>query len=201
MISTELNFHPHTDAAAPAIAHTQHWVADMVVGLNLCPFARAEMVNQRIRYALCEAPDDEAILQTLQTELLYLQATPRAQTETSLIICPQAWGDFLDMQLFLPHADALLKRLGLRGEIQIAHFHPQFVFAGSAADDVGNYSNRSPYPTLHLIREDAIARAGASMDDPDSIYAANIALLQSMGKATIEQRLATARGSPSTQNL
>ena len=100
------------------------------------------------------------------------------------------------MQLFLPHADAMLKRLGLRGEIQIAHFHPQFVFASSAADDVGNYSNRSPYPTLHLIREDAIARAGASMDDPDSIYLANIALLQNMGKAAIAQRLATARGSP-----
>jgi hypothetical protein len=193
MISTDLNL-PPVSMAAPAIAHTQHWVADMVVGLNLCPFARAEMVNKRIRYALCAAPDDEAILQTLEAELLHLQATPRAQTETTLIVCPLSWGDFLDMQLFLPHADALLKRLGLRGEIQIAHFHPRFVFAGSHADDdnadVGNYSNRSPHPTLHLIREDAIARAAASMDDPDSIYEANIALLQSMGKVAIEARLA-----------
>ena len=196
MMSTELNFPPHTDAAAPAIAHTQHWVADMVVGLNLCPFARAEMVKNRIRYALCPAQDDEGILQVLAAELQFLYAAERQHPETTLSVCPQAWGDFLDMQLFLPHADAMLKRLGLRGEIQIAHFHPQFVFAGSAADDVGNYSNRSPYPTLHLIREDAIARAGASMDDPDSIYLANIALLQNMGKAAIAQRLATARGSP-----
>ena len=196
MMSTELNFPPHTDAAAHAIAHTQHWVADMVVGLNLCPFARAEMVKNRIRYALCPGQDDESILQALAAELQFLYAAERQHTETTLIVCPQAWGDFLDMQLFLPHADAMLKRLGLRGEIQIAHFHPQFVFASSAADDVGNYSNRSPYPTLHLIREDAIARAGASMDDPDSIYLANIALLQNMGKAAIAQRLATARGSP-----
>jgi len=185
---------------SPTIAHTQHWVADMVVGLNLCPFARAELVNQRIRYALCASADDEAVLQNLEAELQLLQATPRAQTETTLIVCPQAWGDFFDMQLFLPHADALLKRLGLRGEIQIAHFHPAFVFAGSADDDVANYSNRSPYPTLHLIREDAIARAAASMDDPDAIYEANIALLQRMGAAAIEQRLAAARSSPSQLN-
>ena len=199
MILTALNApmpHPDADAAAPALAHTQHWVADMVVGLNLCPFARAEMVKNRIRYALCPAPDDEDILSALEAELLHLHATPRAQTETTLIVCPQAWGDFFDMQLFLPHADAMLKRLGLRGEIQIAHFHPQFVFASSDAGDVANYSNRSPYPTLHLIREDAVARASASMDEPDSIYAANIALLQSMGQAAIAQRLASARGSP-----
>ena len=179
-------------AVVPAIAQTQHWVADMVVGLNLCPFARAEMVNQRIRYALEASADSQDVLQTLERELAFLHAAPRSQTETTLIISPQVWGDFLDMQLFLPHADALLKRLGLRGEIQIAHFHPTFVFAGSQTDDAANYSNRSPYPTLHLIREDAIARAAASMDDPDSIYTANIALLQSMGKEAIEKRLATA---------
>ena len=194
MISAEVP----TSAAASAIAHTQHWVADMVVGLNLCPFARAELVGQRIRYALCAAADDEAVLQMLEAELLHLQATPRTQTETTLLLCPQAWGDFLDMQLFLPHAERLLKRLSLRGEIQIAHFHPHFVFAGSAEEDVANYSNRSPYPTLHLLREDAIARAAASMADPDAIYEANITLLQSMGQAAIEQRLAAARSSPST---
>ena len=199
MISTDASFHP--PALAPALAHTQHWVADMVVGLNLCPFARAEVVHQRIRYALCPATDDEAILQSLEAELQFLQAAPRQQTETTLIICPQAWGDFLDMQLFLPHADALLKRLGLRGQIQIAHFHPAFVFAGSDADEVANYSNRSPHPTLHLIREDAIARAAASMDDPDVIYQANIALLQGMGKDAIAKRLAAAGHRPSAQTL
>ena len=180
MISTDASF--HAPAFAPALAHTQHWVADMVVGLNLCPFARAEVVHQRIRYALCPAADDEAILQSLEAELQFLQAAPRQQTETTLIVCPQAWGDFLDMQLFLPHADAMLKRLGLRGEIQIAHFHPQFVFASSAADDVGNYSNRSPYPTLHLIREDSIAKATAAIADPATIFERNIALLHQMGR-------------------
>ena len=174
--------HPDADTAAPALAHTQHWVADMVVGLNLCPFARAEMVKNRIRYALCPAPDDEGILQTLAAELQFLYAAERQHTETTLIVCPQAWGDFFDMQLFLPHADALLKRLALRGEIQIAHFHPQFVFAGSAADDVGNYSNRSPYPTLHLIREDSIAKATAAIADPATIFERNIALLHQMGR-------------------
>ena len=199
MISTDASF--HAPALAPALAHTQHWVADMVVGLNLCPFARAEVVHQRIRYALCPAADDEAILQSLEAELQFLQAAPRQQTETTLIVCPQAWDDFLDMQLFLPHADALLKRLGLRGQIQIAHFHPAFVFAGSDADEVANYSNRSPHPTLHLIREDAIARAAASMDDPDAIYQANIALLQGMGKDAIAKRLAAAGHRPSAQHL
>ena len=199
MISTDASF--HAPAFAPALAHTQHWVTDMVVGLNLCPFARAEVVHQRIRYALCPAADDEAILQSLEAELQFLQAASRQQTETTLIICPQAWGDFLDMQLFLPHADALLKRLGLRGQIQIAHFHPAFVFAGSDADEAANYSNRSPHPTLHLIREDAIARAAASMDDPDAIYQANIALLQGMGKDAIAKRLAAAGHRPSAQHL
>lgn len=189
MISSQLNFPPDADAAAPAIAHTQHWVADMVVGLNLCPFARAEMVNQRIRYVLAEATDSEDLLQTLEQELLFLQAADRSQTETTLIVCTAALADFMDMQLFLPHADALLKRLGLRGEMQIASFHPDFVFAASPADDAANYSNRSPYPTLHLIREDAIARAAASMEDPDSIYQANIALLRRMGKEAIAERL------------
>ena len=191
MISAEVPTPSHTAVAAghSAIGHTQHWVADMVVGLNLCPFARAELVKNRIRYALCDTADDEIILRCLEAELQFLHTAERSQTETTLIVCPQAWGDFFDMQLFLPHADALLKRLGLRGEIQIAHFHPSFVFAGSEAADIGNYSNRSPYPTLHLIREDAIARAAASMDAPDSIYEANIALLRSMGQAAVQSRL------------
>jgi hypothetical protein len=189
MISTELNFLPHSHAATPAITHTQHWVAEMVVGLNLCPFARAEVVGQRIRYALCESGDDERLLQTLEAELQFLHAADRSQTETTLIVCPAALPDFMDMQLFLPHADALLKRLGLRGQMQIASFHPDFVFASSSADDPANASNRSPYPTLHLIREDAIARAAASMQNPDSIYEANIALLRQMGAAAIAQRM------------
>lgn len=175
--------------AAP-LARTQNWVADMVVGLNLCPFARAEMVRQRIRYVLAEGADESTLLDVLAAELALLQATPRQETETTLIVCPQAWPEFIDMQLFLPHAEAQLKRLGLRGSIQIAHFHPAFEFAGSAADDPAHYSNRSPYPTLHLIREDAVAKAAASMDDPDSIYEANIALLRELGQAAIEERLA-----------
>lgn len=187
--------HAHMNTQAPVIKHaepiarTQHWVAAMVVGLNLCPFARAEMVNQRIRYTLEDSADEQTLLQTLERELAFLHAAPRQQTETTLIVCSAALPDFMDMQLFLPHADALLKRMGLRGEIQIASFHPDFVFAGSPADDPAHASNRSPYPTLHLIREDAIARAAASMENPDSIYEANIALLRSMGNAAIAQRM------------
>lgn len=172
-----------------ALQQTQHWVAEMVVGLNLCPFARAEMLNQRIRYVLLESADSEDLHQTLEAELAYLHAAERSQTETTLIVCSTALADFMEMQLFLPHGDALLKRMGLRGDIQIASFHPDFVFAGSPADDPAHASNRSPYPTLHLIREDAIARAAASMEDPDSIYAANVALLRSMGAAAIAQRM------------
>ena len=179
---------PVTHSALP-LSRTQHWVAEMVVGLNLCPFARAEMVNQRIRYVQEDSQDEEALLQTLERELAFLHAADRSQTETTLIVCTAALPDFMDMQLFLPHGDALLKRLGLRGQIQIASFHPDFVFASSQADDAANASNRSPYPTLHLIREDAIARAAASMDEPDSIYEANIALLRQMGAAAIAQRM------------
>lgn len=177
-------------AESPAeLAETAAWVEHLVVGLNLCPFARAELVHGRIRYALTEAADTEALLHCLEAELQLLQASPRAQLETSLIICPAALPDFADMQLFLPHADALLKRLQLRGEIQIASFHPDFLFSGEAVDDPSHYSNRSPYPTLHLIREDAISRASASMDDPDSIYENNIQLLRQLGLAELESRL------------
>lgn len=173
-----------------AISQTVAWLQDMVIGLNLCPFARAEHVGERIRYVVHAGSDEQALLQALEDELLYLQATAPAQVETTLIICPQLWPDFLDFHIFQASANSLLKRLGLRGVLQIASFHPAYVFAGCADDDIGNYSNRSPYPTLHLLREDSIARAAASMDDTDSIYTNNMRTLESLGRAEILRRWA-----------
>ena len=184
-----------------AVSQTVAWLQEMVIGLNLCPFARAEHLGKRIRYVVHAGADEAALLQTLEDELLQLQATPPAQVETTLIICPELWPEFLDFHIFQASANSLLKRLGLRGSLQIASFHPRYVFAGCADDELGNFSNRSPHPTLHLIREDAIARAAASMDDPDAIYQANIALLQGMGQDAIAKRLAAAGHRPSAQTL
>ena len=171
-----------------AISQTVAWLQEMVIGLNLCPFARAEHVGKRIRYVVHAGADEAALLQTLENELLHLQATPPAQVETTLIICPELWPEFLDFHIFQASANSLLKRLGLRGSLQIANFHPRYVFAGCADDELGNYSNRSPYPTLHLLREASIARATESMQDTDSIYTNNMRTLEQLGRAEIERR-------------
>lgn len=163
------------------ISLTRRWLERAVIGLNLCPFAKSVYVKQQVRFVLSEARDADSLLQALREELLSLHGVDPQQTDTTLIVHPHVLGDFLDYNDFLGLADGLVVELGLEGEIQVASFHPDYRFAGTAHDDIGNHTNRSPFPTLHLLREASIERAVAAFPDPDAIVERNIATLQKLG--------------------
>lgn len=167
--------------AAQVQQETQAWLEKAVIGLNLCPFAKSVHVNQRLRYVVSAASTPEDLLKELARELLALKRADPDEIETSLLIHPQVLNDFLDFNDFLGAADALVEDLALDGELQIASFHPQYQFAGTEVDEISNYSNRSPYPTLHLLRESSIERATETMADTDAIYEANMATLEKLG--------------------
>ena len=171
---------PDTD---PVIAATRAWLEDAVIGLNLCPFAKAVHKHGRIRFAVSQATETESLAADLDTALRHIDATDPLTTDTTLLIHPYVLADFIDYNAFLKTADRIVKRLGLRGVIQIASFHPEYVFADCEAGDIENYTNRSPYPMLHLLREDSITRAVATFPDPEAIYATNIATLRRIGLA------------------
>ena len=163
------------------INETRHWVQKAVIGLNLCPFAKAVEVKQQLRYVVSEAETPEALLKELAHELLLLRRTDPEEIETTVLIHPLVLTDFLDFNDFQGAADALVEDLELDGILQVASFHPDFQFDGTEPDDITNFSNRSPYPTLHLLREESIERAVESMPDTDAIYEANIATLEKLG--------------------
>lgn len=165
------------------MARTRQWMERAVIGLNLCPFARAPSVAGRVRFRVSRARDTEALVEELRDELQGLQAADPTECETSLLIVPHLLGDFLDFNDFLDRADAAIDALGLRGELQVASFHPDYQFAGTQADDVENNSNRSPYPTLHLLRESSIERAVEAMPDSADIYRRNMVTLRKLGHA------------------
>jgi hypothetical protein len=165
------------------IQDTRDWVVKAVIGLNLCPFAKAVHVNERIRYVVSEATEPEALLKDLAHELLALNRADPEVVDTTLLIHPNVLSDFLDFNDFLDAADALVEELKLDGILQIADFHPDYQFEGSEADDIANYSNRAPYPTLHLLREESISRAVDAMPDTASIYEDNLDTLARLGHA------------------
>ncbi len=163
------------------ITDTRDWVVKAVIGLNLCPFAKAVHVNERIRYVVSDATEPEALLKDLARELLALNRADPDEIDTTLLIHPQVLDDFLDFNDFLDAADALVDELQLDGILQIADFHPRYQFDGSAPDDIANYSNRSPYPTLHLLREESITRAVEAMPDTAAIFEGNLDTLDRLG--------------------
>lgn len=153
---------------------TRTWLKEVVIGLNLCPFAREVYVTERIRYVVSAATDSEALRVELAEELRLLTRLDPAATETTLLIHPGVLGDFLDYNDFLDLAEATLAELGLDGVLQIASFHPAYQFAGTEPDDVTNRTNRSPYPMLHLLREASVTRAVETYPDADKIPERNI---------------------------
>jgi uncharacterized protein len=162
---------------------TQQWLERAVIGLNLCPFAKAVHTKGQIRWVLSAAKTTDALLHLLTTELqLLANADPQA-IDTTVLVHPQVLQDFLDFNDFLDVADAALEDLQLAGVLQIASFHPQFQFAGTAPDDMGNFSNRAPFPTLHLLREDSVEKAVAALPDAASIFERNIQTLENLGPA------------------
>jgi hypothetical protein len=177
------------DLAPGPIAETERWLQRAVIGLNLCPFAKAVHVRDQVRLVLSEALTPDELLEDLGAELLHLRDTPAAETDTTLLVHPGVLGDFLDYNDFLEQADALVAELGLEGVLQVASFHPDYQFAGTAPDDVENFTNRSPYPTLHLLREASVTRAVATYPDPDAIIDRNIDTMQRLGAGGLRDLL------------
>ncbi|WP_353193044.1 DUF1415 domain-containing protein [Pandoraea pnomenusa] len=165
------------------IAATRHWLTRAVIGLNLCPFAKAVHVKDQIRYAVSAARDMEGVLVDLERELQWLaEADPQA-VDTTLLIVPGALRDFHEYNDALFFAERMLKQLRLEGDLQIASFHPDYQFEGTEPDDAENYTNRSPYPILHLLRESSIDRAVQAFPEAETIYERNEALMRKMGVA------------------
>lgn len=169
--------------AERAIAETRAWVRRAVIGLNLCPFARAVDVKEQIRYVCSDATDAEALLATVVMELQRLADTDPELVDTTLVILPRAFTDFEDFNDFLELADAAVDDLDLDGVLQVASFHPRFQFADTQPADVTNATNRSPYPTLHLLREDSVDRAVAAFPEAEAIFERNMATLEKLGPA------------------
>ncbi len=167
--------------AALAIAETRAWVRRAVIGLNLCPFARAVDVKDQIRYVFSDATDAETLLATLVVELQRLADTDPELVDTTMVIHPRVFADFEDFNDFLELADAAVEDLQLDGVLQVASFHPQFQFADTEPDDVTNATNRSPYPTLHLLREESVDRAVAAFPEAEAIFERNMATLEKLG--------------------
>ena len=166
----------------------QRWLEQGVIGLNLCPFARAVHVKGQIRWVvLSGVSDPEDLRQHVRAELQHLAGTQASQIDTTLIILPDALADFVDFGLFVEGLNPLLKREGLKGVLQIASFHPQFEFAGEDPASVSHYTNRSPYPVIHLLREASMSAAIEKFGDTDRIWQSNIDRLASMSASDLEQ--------------
>ena len=166
---------------SPALTQTRAWVERAVIGLNLCPFAKAPQVKGLVRYVQSEASDPAGLLTDLMNELQRLAKAPPERLETTLLVHPQVFTDFADFNDFLGVAEDAVADLGLEGVIQVASFHPDYRFEGTAPDDITNATNRSPHPTLHLIREDSIDRAVAAFPEAETIYEANMATMERLG--------------------
>ncbi|WP_371324912.1 DUF1415 domain-containing protein [Dechloromonas sp. ZY10] len=175
--------YPCTDPilAERVIGATREWLERAVIGLNLCPFAKSVVVKKQLRYALSLASDPDQLLAEIEAELTRLATTDPQALDTTLLIHPHVLTDFLDYHFFLGEVDALIRNLGYDGIFQIASLHPQYEFAGSDPDEIANYTNRSPYPTLHLLRESSIDRAVAAFPHAESIYQRNIETMEKLG--------------------
>ena len=160
------------------------WVNTLVVDRNLCPFARHEMLQERVRFESTNATTEEQLLGALQNELELLNSDP--SIETTLLIHPAVLQSFDEYNQFLNYTDTLLVELGLEGIYQIASFHPDYQFAETNPDDVENYTNRSPYPLLHIIREESLERAIEDYPDIEQIPIRNVALMKSLGLSKLQ---------------
>ena len=181
----ELTRHGDEQSEIPGVQaaarDTRAWLERAVIGLNLCPFAKAVHVKGQVHFSVSAARNITELLEDLRRELADLQAADPTARDTTLLIVPDMLHDFLDFNDFMGNAQDLLAQLDLEGEIQIADFHPRYQFAGTLEDDITNFTNRSPYPTLHLLREASIDRAVEVFPDPEAIIEANMKTLQQLG--------------------
>jgi hypothetical protein len=163
------------------VAAMQDWLEKAVIGLNLCPFAKAVHVKRQIRYVVSHAQSEEALIEDLLHELQRLAAADPDDIETTLLVHPHVLTNFLDYNDFLDIADAAVDELQLDGVLQVASFHPQYQFADSHPDDMGNFSNRAPFPTLHLLREESVDKAVDAFPEAGTIFETNIQTLDKLG--------------------
>ncbi len=177
-------------------ARTRAWVDEIVVGLDLCPFAAPSLEHDALLIEITSARDPEAIAHDLIAALQRLQAPETQDIETLLFVVCNGLSDFLEFNAFLEVSERLIDDLGLEGVFQIASFHPDYCFAETPPDDAANFTNRSPYPMLHLLREDAIARAIAQHPDPEGIPARNVAKLRDIGNDAMAKKLSVLRREP-----
>lgn len=182
------------ESAEVYVRDTVHWLERAVIGLNLCPFAKAVHVKGQIHYAVTLADDPAHVLDVLRSELSALALAEPEQRDTTLLVVPRCLTDFIDFNDFLETAEAVLEELDLVGTLQIASFHPRYQFAGTAEDDVTNCTNRSPYPTLHLLREESIDRAVEVFPEAETIYERNMEVLRRLGLAGWKALAVTAGG-------
>ena len=177
------------------LADTRHWIDAVVIGLELCPFAKHSIDSGRLRIQISAAAHPAELLESLVNELGILRLSESSESsphalDSSLLVHPNVLRDFLDFNDFLEVANATLVGESLDGEIQIASFHPDYRFDATEPNAIGNYTNRSPYPMLHLIREESVSRAIAAHPDPEGIPARNIARLESLGEDALRKLLA-----------
>ncbi|MDB5849490.1 MAG: peptidase [Rhodoferax sp.] len=168
---------------ADIVQAMQRWLERAVIGLNLCPFAKAVHVKGQIHYAVCHATTSPALREALAQELDALMAMDAEVRDTTLLIAPDMLANFIDFNDFLAEADDVLVERDLDGIVQIASFHPDYQFGGTAPDDITNYTNRAPYPTLHLLREDSVDRAVQAFPEAETIFERNMATLEALGHA------------------
>ena len=173
---------PMPDSERIAIEDTQHWLMQAVVGLNLCPFAKAVVTKNLVRYRVCLSSEPTDVLAMLRDELQHLSSTDESLLDTTLLIAPHLLPDFYEFNAFLSDCDDVLLDLNLEGVLQIADFHPQYTFAGEDPQGMSHFTNRTPYPTLHLLRESSIDKAVAAYPDAALIYERNMTLLEKMGR-------------------
>jgi len=168
-----------TDEAV--LAATRHWLEKAVIGLNLCPFAKAVYVKNQVRLVVSHARHADDLLEELDRELDLLVVTPAEEVDTTLLIHPTLFPDFLDFNDFTELAEGVVDEHGLEGVMQLASFHPRFQFEGTEPDDISNYSNRAPFAILHLLREESVARAVAAFPEAEAIFEQNIQTLEKLG--------------------
>jgi uncharacterized protein len=176
-----MNSKPEIDLNDVVVQDMQNWLERAVIGLNLCPFAKAVHVKGQIHYAVSFATEPQALLRDLRRELRELELSDPSARDTTLLMAPGCLQDFLDFNDFLEQADQALTELDLEGLIQIASFHPLFQFAGTGPEDISNFTNRAPYPTLHLLREDSIERAVEAYPQAEAIFGKNMETLEQLG--------------------
>ena len=185
-----MNTPAHKPNPSEANAHTRRWIEQFVVGLNLCPFAAPALLDQQLRITVCDATAEAQLARAVLLELDLIQSTPTDELLTSVLVFTQALGNFDDYLDFLGLAEDLLEEAGLEGVLQIASFHPDYVFDGVPANDPSHYSNRSPWPMLHFLREDQIEYALDHYPDPEQIPERNIVHLRELGTDAIQALLA-----------